>query len=384
MKNKNKKSGAFGAYLMLALIGVICGLIIGIYLDSVFEEYGLFASLLLKLLIFMLTYFVQLIIHEVGHLIAGLLSGYSFGSFRVGSVMLVKDGDKLKIKRQTVAGTGGQCLMIPPEPVDGRLPVILYNLGGVLLNLLTLPLCVLTLQLSIGKPFAYAISVLMFLSGLLVALTNGIPLKLGMINNDGSNARELYKNSEAQLAFYNQFMILDKVRNGARLRDIPKKYFPMPTEEGMNNSVSASAAVFLENYLFDCHKFDEAGELIDKLLYSENALIGMHRNLLVSDKIVIKLLKGETEAAKKLYNSKRYQNFKNKMKISINIIRTDYAFALLCEENKKRAENILAAFDKSAEKHPYQSDVVSERDIISVIDEAYKNLVDLSTNGQDM
>ena len=81
--------------------------------------------------------YVQLIIHELGHLIFGLLSGYKFSSFRIGNLMLLKTGGKLKIKKLKIAGTAGQCLMSPPDMKDNKMPVIAYNLGGAILNLLS-------------------------------------------------------------------------------------------------------------------------------------------------------------------------------------------------------------------------------------------------------
>lgn len=79
--------------------------------------------------------FIQTIFHEAGHLVAGLLSGYRFSSFRIGNFMLVKENEKMKCKRLSLAGTGGQCLMIPPDMIDGKIPFVLYNLGGSLMNL---------------------------------------------------------------------------------------------------------------------------------------------------------------------------------------------------------------------------------------------------------
>ena len=369
-----KKLQKLGSHLMFIFIGAISGIIMVVYLDSVFEEYGLLLSLVFKALMFLLMFYIQLIIHEVGHLIAGLLSGYSFGSFRIGSLMIVNDNGKLKMRRQSIAGTGGQCLMIPPQPVDGKIPVIFYNLGGVLMNFLTLPICVYLIRFLIGKPVLYCGCVMMFLSGLIVVLTNGIPIKLGMINNDGSNARELYHNQEAMMSFYNQFMILEHVRRGKRLRDIPSEYFSMPSKEGMKNSISVSSAVFLENRLFDGGEFDAALSLINELLSAESALIGLHRYLLLTDKITIKLLRGEIEAAKGIYLGKGYQTFAKQMKSSINVIRLNYAFSLLCEKNEKKAGEILIYFNKCAKNHPYNSDVESEREVISLIDDAYRQI----------
>lgn len=370
--NKKKENKNMAMYVLFVIIGALCGIVMGVYLDGVFEEYGIVLSFLFKMLIFFATYYLQMLIHEAGHLVFGLLSGYSFGSFRAGSVILIKENEGLKIKRQKIAGTGGQCLMIPPKMSDGDFPVLLYNLGGVIMNLLTLPLCVFLVQISVGKPLAYSFYVLMFLSGLIVALTNGIPLKLGMINNDGSNALELRANKEARIAFHNQFMILEKLRNGVRLADMPSDYFPMPSDKGMKNSISASAAVFLENRLMDTHGFDEARELIDKLLLMDSALVGLHKNILFADKIYIEAVSGLTESAKKHYEDKNYRAFVKQMQTSINVIRTDYAYALLCENDEERAKKILEQFEKCAKTHPYSVDVESERELISIAYREFK------------
>ena len=74
----------------------------------------------------------QLILHEAGHLVCGLISGYRFSSFRVGSLMLFQEGKRLRFKTLSIAGTGGQCLMLPPQCDDTPIPFRLYLLGGVL------------------------------------------------------------------------------------------------------------------------------------------------------------------------------------------------------------------------------------------------------------
>lgn len=79
---------------------------------------------------------LQTILHEAGHLVFGLASGYRFVSFRIGSLMWQKDGGKLRFCRFQLAGTGGQCLMAPPDLTDGKMPYKLYNLGGALMNLI--------------------------------------------------------------------------------------------------------------------------------------------------------------------------------------------------------------------------------------------------------
>ena len=74
-------------------------------------------------------FIIQVIIHESGHLIFGLISGYEFISFRVGSITIVKDEGKFKIKKFNIKGTGGQCLLMPKTNNYEELNYLLYNLG---------------------------------------------------------------------------------------------------------------------------------------------------------------------------------------------------------------------------------------------------------------
>ena len=284
-------------------------------------------------------------------------------------MMIIKENGKIKIKKQSVAGTGGQCLMTPPKLNGGDYPVILYNLGGVIMNMIITIISIVIALIFINTPIVFFVFSMMALSGLIVALTNGIPLKMGMINNDGSNVCELYNNKEAKIAFHNQFTIIAQTSLGIRLKDMNEELFPMPTDDGMQNSISASSAVFLENRLMDEKRYDEALELINKLIRGNNALIGLYKSLLVADKITILLLKREgINIAKAYYSSAEYTAFKKQMSSNISVLRTDYAYYLLCEQSKDEALKVLSKFEERAKVHPYKPDVESERELIFLID----------------
>jgi hypothetical protein len=49
--------------------------------------------------------------------------------------MWVKEGGEVKLRNLSLAGAGGQCLLIPPEIKDGKYPYVLYNFGGSITNL---------------------------------------------------------------------------------------------------------------------------------------------------------------------------------------------------------------------------------------------------------
>ena len=130
-KAKNKKPSAIQPGMILSLVlgaGVAYALP---------ENESFFAVFLFGLAGLCVSFALQTILHETGHLIGGLLTGYKFCSFRIGNFQLQRENGALRFRRLKLAGTGGQCLMTPPEPVDGNIPVMLYNLAGPLMNLLT-------------------------------------------------------------------------------------------------------------------------------------------------------------------------------------------------------------------------------------------------------
>ena len=372
-KDKKVNKIPFTFVAMCLGIGMLCGIVMGAAFDGFMEGNNLLLVIGAELALFLVAYYLHLIIHEAGHLVAGLISGYGFSSFRVGSIMFIKENGQIKIKKHSVAGTAGQCLMIPPKIVDGKFPVIFYNLGGALMNLVFTVIPMILANAFSSIPILYAFFVLMALTGFLSAITNGIPLKLGMINNDGSNARELYKNEEAMRVFHNQFMTVAALGDGKRLCDMPEDWFFMPSEAGLKNSITVSGAVFRVNWLVDAGRREEALELINHLLVADSALIGLHRCLLTCDKMTILLLQGGAdEHVKNLLSNKQLDVFFKQMKNNISVVRAQYAVALLLDNDENKAKILREHFEKCANTHPYASEIHAEREMIDLIDRKFE------------
>lgn len=62
-------------------------------------------------------------------------SSAAMTSWAVSGLLLAKNDVDIELM-DTLAGTGGQCLMSPPEYNGGSYPYVWYNLGGVLVNFL--------------------------------------------------------------------------------------------------------------------------------------------------------------------------------------------------------------------------------------------------------
>ena len=370
-KKRKKKSGKLQNMLMMVffmVIGGVCGVMMGPYIGVLFDSGKTMGQILLECaLLFVGLYvamFLEIIIHEAGHMVFGLLTGYKFSSFRIMSFMLLKEEDGMKFRRLSLAGTGGQCLMIPPDMVDGKFPFVLYNLGGSLLNILS-GLMFLGLYFLLGN-MGYLSTLLLMLTviGFGFALVNGLPLRLGSVDNDGYNTISIRKNPDSLRAFWVQLKINEQSSKGVRLKDMPEKWFLEP--ERQNNAMVATLSAFHCNRLMDEHRLEDAERKIQQLLSGDSAMPGVYQSLLACDRICCLLKKGDGEGAKALM-TKSLTQFMKTMKKYPSVLRTQYVYSLLAEGNEEKACVFLSAFEKMAKSYPYPVEIESERELMALL-----------------
>ena len=370
MKHNKRKSNLWQTIVIVAaviLMGIICGRLIDVFIYTRVENilpFDGFPEILCYLICICIGGFIHIIIHETGHLIFGLLSGYSFSSFRIFSFMWLKENGKLRLKRQSIAGTGGQCIMIPPDMVDGKFPVVLYNLGGILLNAVSSIVFLALFFLCLDFPILAAIMLWLFVLGVLMAVMNGVPTSTGSINNDGYNAMALSRDPEAMEAFWIQLRIVDKTTKGLRLKQMPAEWFKVPSDEGMKNSMTASRGVFACNRLMDEGRYQEADSLMEHILGIDSGIVGLHRSLLICDRICLELMyKNRRDVVEKMQTEEQ-KNFMKAMKKFLPVLRTNYLIAMFMENDMTKADKIMTEFEKQAKLYPYETDIASERELI--------------------
>ena len=380
MKKKNKWLSALPGILLGMLIGAACGvLVVWIMdksggLDSNADKGAFVMNIVLMLVIFYVGYLVHIVVHEGGHLIFGLLTGYKFSSFRIGNRILLKTEQGFQWKKLHIPGTAGQCLLAPPELINGKMPYVLYNLGGVLMNFLVSLIC-LVMGLALWKPHPYAAEcfLIIALMGCAFILLNGIPAVMGGMPNDGYNALTIRKLPRALQAFRIQMQINQEVSRGRRLKELPEEWFQMPSDEDMQNPLSATIGVFVCNRLMDEHRFEEADQQIEKLLQTESGIIDLHRKLLVCDGILCQLLGERNEETLDGLLDKEQQKFMKAFgKSLLSVTRTQYGLALLKDQDTEKGEELRKRFEKQAEVYPYESDIQSERELMDQIDISFK------------
>lgn len=375
MKKKQKKKVQWQQWIVMGffmVIGAVCGVLMVSFVEQRGTENGSVLEDLIPLgVLFIGMYvgiFLQLIIHEAGHLVFGLKSRYQFSSFRIGSFMWLKDNNQIVCRRLSLAGTGGQCLMVPPQMQDGKIPVILYNLGGCIMNLVASAVFLIIYLLIPNGTVISLFCLMMVLIGVVIALMNGIPLRLGTVDNDGYNALSLGKNPDAMQAFWLQLKVNEQIAKGIRLKDMPDEWFAVPDDEAMQNSMVATQGVFATNRLMDQQRFEDADRLIAHLLEIDSGIIGLHRNLMICDRMYCELIHDNRKEILEEMLTREQIKFMKAMKKFPSVVRTEYAYALLALKDTVKVNAARELFEKVAKTYPYPSDVQSERELIGIAD----------------
>ena len=354
-------------FVIFLLGGLICGAFIGWSLASFTDrlpEFPYPLALAIMTILLILAFFAQLIIHEAGHLVFGLLSGYRFSSFRVGSLMLFREDGHLRLKSFSLAGTGGQCLMIPPQGRENVFPFARYLLGGVWMNFLVGALFALLYLLTVSGSLVSVLFGAIALTGFAVGLMNAIPLHLAMVDNDGFTVRLMRKDPQAVAAFHRMMQIHSQIAAGFRLKDMPEEWFLTPALADTSNSIIATIEVYQCNRLLDEENYEKTGDSIRALLASGAAITGIHRSLLLCDLAYCALMQDDPNEATRLLDEQQLR-FMQSMKRFPGVLRTQYALALLRDHDEAAAADIQTKFDRIADRYPYQSDIASERALMN-------------------
>ena len=332
-KQKKTDISQLLAALVMCLVGAACGiLMMRVIRGSVPKDASLIKSLVMVaalLILFYAAFVLQTIIHEGGHLVFGLLTGYRFCSFRIFNLMWIRGKEGIRFKRLSLAGTGGQCLMAFPETEDGKIPtnipVLLYNYGGVIMNLVTAAiaggLAFACREGSVIRTFLIFLAVI----GVAFALLNGLPLKMSAVSNDGRNALDLMKDPEARRAFWIQMKVNELAFRDIRVKDMPKEWFSVPSEQEMQNGITAMLGPLAAGRLMDAQCFAEADALMKRFLEGKNGIAGLNRGLLGNDRMYLELIGENRPEVLKAMKTPEQMKIMRAMKNYLSILRTEYA-----------------------------------------------------------
>jgi len=169
------------------------------------------------LLVIIIWAFLHTALHELGHVIFGKLSGYEFLGVSVFGIWLLKDPNgRMRIRYLRIRGAGGGTIMTPKNGYDENTPYALFLRGGVLMNVLTVIFLVVLIVLDIWPQMNFFIGMAAML-GLVLAITNYIPMTFGSIVNDASLLRLFRKDDASKHCMYFLQRMFHDYLNGMKL-----------------------------------------------------------------------------------------------------------------------------------------------------------------------
>lgn len=369
-----------GALLIGVVVGlVLAGLGIVLFTDITIPEFiakfnavsigETFGSGLVGILAALISFPILIISHEGGHLLLGLLSGYKFVSFRIFNLTFIRVDDKLRVKKFSIAGTGGQCLLLPPDKRLKDIPTGWYNFGGVFVNLIEILLAILLIQL-VSNPFISEVLIIFILMGSIMIIMNGIPMKIGGAGNDAYNMIALRKNLIAKRGLVDALRINALAQQGFRLKDMPEKWFEVPETIDYKNQLEVSIPLTAASRLVDEMEFEKALAEFQNIYRHKKDIISLYIKEMECEIVFLRLVCGKIDAAKELLTKelKSYINMYSKtMSSKIRIL---CVISLYIDNDRNKAvelyKELLSREDKYLIHGEVKSDLAIMRKILDI------------------
>lgn len=315
-----------------------------------------------------LAFLMQVVIHEGGHLVCGLYSGYRFVSFRILQFTLLKREGKWCIRRYDLAGTGGQCLLAPPDLPVEQIPVVLYNMAGVMANLLASLLVAALLLWADGPSLLESAGWQFCVVGLALALLNGIPLPGTKIFNDANNMLLLRRNMQSKRALMDQLRINAAAQEGLRPQQMPAEWFAL-SETDYKDNLQISSRLMRAGWLMDGFHWDEACRELEECYGHRDQMLGLLVDELACELMFALLMTGRKEEAERLYTLPLRKYIGHYRRVMSSKQRVLCAAKLYLEENEAEALELWEALRRNRDRYLMQGEVAMD---LALLDEMFR------------
>lgn len=307
-----------------------------------------------------ITGFVVLVsVHEAGHLVAGLATGYKFVSFRIFNLTFIRMDGKMKIKSFGVAGTGGQCLLLPPDKPLEDIPSAWYNAGGVLANIMVLILGIPILLIS-ENPFVIEFTAVFLMIDLLMILSNGIPMKLNGLGNDGYNLLHMHKDLKSKKSIIMQLRANALIQQGLRPVEMPSELFRMEEVADWKNPLEVSLPLAHASLLVDRMEFDKARSEFEEMYGHRNEIMQLYNFEIAGELAFCAMVTGDTALAERVLEPKVRKYIQTYSKVMSGKQRILFAMALYLEGDIAKASEIFRKLESEKDKYLLQGEVRSD------------------------
>ncbi len=355
-----------GLIIIIPIIALIDGESVMTVASTIFGKLTLqkVAGIAWMLLAVLLAAVLNIVIHEGGHLVAGLLTGYKFVSFRFFNWTLIRKDGRLLWRNFELEGTGGQCLMAPPDKPLEEIDTRWYNAGGVLANaFITLIAIVLIWFLDLPSWLNILLG-MMALFGIFGVLTNGIPMKLGGVANDGYNLLQLEKDLAAKQSFCNVLEFNARNQGGEMYSQMPERLFNIPDPIDWKNPMHAVTVLASATRKQAQHQWEESYQQLTEANNHKGDIMPLYQLELENMMTLACIATGRDEEARQHYTDKVAKYVSHHAPTQSDKQMTAMAVALALESDRPKAEELLHKLEDERDKYIHQGDVAMSLDLM--------------------
>lgn len=290
-----------------------------------------------------------------------MATGYSFVSFRIGSLTIIEEDGKAKLKRYNIPGTAGQCLMMPPEEKDGKYPFVIYNFGGVILNFIASTTSLILIILIKDMDSSLKIGLMLFTAaGIFAALTNGIPFKIAGLANDAYNVLSIIRDEEAKRGFFIQLRVNGLSSKGMRFRDMDFNLIKLKEGSDISNPLNTGIKLIEYNWYLDNMDFENARKSIDSLVPYFQDIIPIYTYEINCERMFLELVGNCNKNFIDRIYTKRLKKYIKASKYMISKTRLLMAYEAFYNEDKEKALEYYNQLLKLYDDYPVKGEADME------------------------
>ena len=368
-------------FLLFVIVGGGLGYSIIMFFGNEIPWWQAFLYIVAGVLLMYLALFLQIILHELGHMIAALTRGWKFISFMIFGWVISRKNGRFHLTRFSIAGANGQCLMLPPIEGDTGRGIVIYNAGGVLMNIVTSLVAMIVLAgCHAFLPWGFAAFLVLFaLAGLCFALVNGIPATMNGMPNDGKNIQQLRHDEFSTKVFLTTMRFMGRMQQGEAIDQIALGYLCEGQQLDYANPLHLSALTFDVSLAMARLDLEKAYELFAMIDEHESDMVGIFRNELTLEKVYLYLVAPrDDQDVKDLMNAEFLKYMNALCGFRPSALRTKYAYTLLYEHNVQEAEQLRLQFDRVCNKYHILGEVKTEQHLVEYAASRDRNCIDKS------
>lgn len=303
-------------------------------------------------------------IFSLGFLIFGKLSGYGFSFLRIAFLTWKKDkSGKISFSFTSEKGASSQCKMYPPDMKDGKVPYIMYGLGNTFLCIIFIAISATILAFNFYTPI---------ISSLLITFIFILLINVILNAYDGSirRIREIGKSPYAMKGHWLLCKFADPDFQNTSLKNMPSSWFEFSMDADTSMNLVSSLGLFYGERLMEEKRFDEAKKVFAKITEPDTGLLYDQYMYALCDRIYCELVtSNNSDSAQELYTHK-LKPFMSNVR-TYTILRTNFACALLIENNPTGAAQIKADFFTACQNSQNKEDIQAETDLLLYAENLY-------------